>query len=347
MNISRTRLVGLFSVLLMMMMFIGYLGWKNPNLRYNYSTESGSNFISRFSSSTDNNSGQNQKKVEIPDEDVIRILDVVNQMENRKPLLVTLVNNAYLPFTYSWLCNTKDMDVHKQVLLITTDTESKEKLNKLWPNVKVVAIRSETSSSGDQVYSHAGYVRLMIRRTQILLALLQNNIEIFLFEVDCLWVRNPVPVLSKNVNYDILVNPVSNRPRIIAGGFIYMFPTQPTKLLWNELNNKLLQLEKKIKSLPPGRPISEGENDQIYLSGLVAKKFGGVKPKVLPLEEYADGKWYSWTKEKRKSSNPYVINNNWALGNKNKISRAKEWGHWFIKEDNSCDNEQVKKIIKI
>ena len=241
----------------------------------------------------------------------------------------------------------KNIFLFLQVLLITTDTESKDKLNKLWPNVKVVSIRSEKSTSGDQVYSHAGYVRLMIRRTQILLALLQNNIEIFLFEVDCLWIRNPVPVLSKNVNYDILVNPVSNRPGIIAGGFIYMFPTKPTKIIWNELNNRLLQLEKKIKSLPPGRSISEGENDQMYLSGLVAKKIGGVKPKVLPLEEYADGKWYSWTIQKRKSSNPYVINNNWALGNKNKISRAKEWGHWFIREDNSCDNEQVKKIIKI
>ena len=32
-----------------------------------------------------------------------------------KPLLVTLINKAYLPFALSWLCNTKDMGIHHQV----------------------------------------------------------------------------------------------------------------------------------------------------------------------------------------------------------------------------------------
>jgi hypothetical protein len=113
MFISRTRLVGLFSVLTFMMMFIGYLGWNNPYLLANYSRESDNYFISRSSSSTNNKA--NQKEAEILDGEVIRILNVINLMENKKPLLVTLINNAYLPFTYSWLCNTKDMDVHKQV----------------------------------------------------------------------------------------------------------------------------------------------------------------------------------------------------------------------------------------
>lgn len=290
-------------------------------------------------------SQRQQPAVIVPDTDIGKIMAVVNKMEHTKPLLVTLINNAYLPFTYSWLCNTKNMDVHKRVLIITTDQESKDALNKLWPDIRVVAIAG-MPLKGDQVYSHAGYVRLMIRRTQILLEMLQNNIEIFLFEVDCLWLRNPVPDLSRVVNYDILVNPVSERPGIIAGGFLYMFPTDATKSLWNELNNKLLQLDAKIKSLPAASGISEGENDQMYISGLVSKKFAGVKAKTLPLEEYADGKWYTFPEKKRQALNPYVINNNWALGNQNKISRAKEWNHWFIKEDNSCDMEKVGQIVK-
>lgn len=51
-------------------------------------------------------------------EDIAKILDVVKSMKHKKPLLVTLINNAYLPFTYSWLCNTKDMNIHKQVVII-------------------------------------------------------------------------------------------------------------------------------------------------------------------------------------------------------------------------------------
>lgn len=52
-------------------------------------------------------------------DDAAKILSVVKQMENKRPLLVTLINNAYLPFTYSWLCNTKNMGIHNQVREVT------------------------------------------------------------------------------------------------------------------------------------------------------------------------------------------------------------------------------------
>lgn len=32
-----------------------------------------------------------------------------------KPVMVTLVNDAYLPFVYNWLCNTRDMLLPRQV----------------------------------------------------------------------------------------------------------------------------------------------------------------------------------------------------------------------------------------
>ena len=106
-------------------------------------------------------------------------------------------------------------------------------------------------------------------------------------------------------------------------------------------------MDKKIKSLPRGKLISEGDNDQIYLSGLVNKRIDGLTKKVLPLSEYSDGKWYNMPETKRNISDPYVINNNWIIGNDKKISRAKEWGHWFLNEDDSCNIAQVKKVTKL
>jgi len=32
---------------------------------------------------------------------------------------------------------------------------------------------------------------------------------------------------------------------------------------------------------------------------------------------------------------PYVINNNWIVGNAAKITRAKRWGHWFVQDERS------------
>ena len=215
-----------------------------------------------------------------------------------------------------------------KVLIITTDEDIKNRIHQLWPEINIVSI-SGMPLNGDQAYSHVGYVRLTNFRAHVLLELLLINQEIFLFEVDALWIKNPVPVLSKVVGYDILANPVSERPGLTAIGFLYMFPTKATISTWKELNKKLYELDKKIKSLPPGKLISEGDNDQIYLSGLVNKRIDGLTKKVLPLSEYSDGKWYNMPETKRNISDPYVINNNWIIGNDKKISRAKEWDIGF------------------
>ena len=199
---------------------------------------------------------------------------------------------------------------------------------------------------GDQSYSHAGYVKLTNFREHVILELLLAKQTVFQFEVDALWVRNPVPALSKYSGYDMLANPVSERPKLTAIGFLYLFPTEATIATWKELNKKLYELDEKIKALAPGIMIPEGDNDQIYLSNVINKRLKGLKKGVLPLSDFADGKWYTMPESKRKNSNPYVINNNWVIGNAKKISRAKEWGHWFLNSDNSCNDEQVKKIVR-
>lgn len=231
------------------------------------------------------------------------------------------------------------------MLIISTDTQTRDTIKSFWPNVNVVSI-SGMSLSGDQSYSHAGYVRLTNFRAHVLLELLIHKHEVFLFEVDAVWIKNPEPVMFKTTGYDILVNPVADRPGTIAIGFIYLFPTEATIMTWQELNRKLYDLDKKIKTLPPGQLISEGDNDQIYLSRIINKRLGGLTMKLLPLDEYPDGKWYNLKDSLRKKSHPYVINNNWIIGNKRKISRAKKWGHWFLNFDRTCDTEKVKRITE-
>ncbi|XP_060081120.1 uncharacterized protein LOC132560473 [Ylistrum balloti] len=315
------------------------------------SLKSGENVIKRDSMHENTNIIIESNPGTIAEEDsgILSVVKMAKSMytKTNDTVLVTLINDAYMSFTYSWLCNTKHMGIHKQVLFITTDNVSRDKLNKDWPEVSAVAL-SGLSLSGDQVYSHAGYVRLMVRRSEALLAILNNNIEIFLFEVDCLWIRNPMPRLKKTAEqFDILVTPVSERPGIIAGGFIFMRPTNAMKVTWQALTDKLYNLDSRLKKLPPNQVISEGENDQQFLSALIMSKYKGIKYKMLALEVYPDGKWYSYPESKRNKLDPDIINNNWALGNKAKIDRAKKWHHWFVKEDNvSCDMDKVKNVVK-
>ena len=203
------------------------------------------------------------------DAEIVKIAEEI--AKNSKTVLVTMINDAYLPFTYSWLCNTKEMNIHDSVLIITTDEKSKDNLIRDWPEIHVVAM-DMGGASGDQVYSHVGYVQIMIRRTEMLLSIVMADVELFLFEVDCLWLTNPVPELQKMNDYDVLVNPVAERTGVYAGGFLYLFRTDKARALWKELTNQMQALGERIKSLPKDQYISEGDNDQIYFSGLINKK---------------------------------------------------------------------------
>ncbi|XP_053390571.1 uncharacterized protein LOC128553444 [Mercenaria mercenaria] len=262
-----------------------------------------------------------------------------------KTVLVSVINDAYLPFAYSWLCNTKDMDIHKSVLVITTDNESKIKLNRDWPDVSVFHLRLQIPK-GDQKYSHVGYVKIMIRRTEIILSLLQADIDMLLLEFDYVWFSNPIPGLQKRSGVDMLVNPVSNTGgTIFNGGLLYLFATNRTKALWSKLTEMMRKLERDIKDKPDNKSISEGYNDQTFLSQLIRARYANITTQLLTLDVYADGKWYSMSNAERQKLHPIVISNNWIIGNKNKIIRAKKWNHWFLRPDNTCDMDTVKKIV--
>ena len=277
-----------------------------------------------------------------------RIVRVAKEINARGlPVLFTLINNAYLPFTYSWLCNTKNMGIHHQVLFITTDDHSERKLKKDWPAVTAVTLNDLNVLNSDQEYSKAGYVRLMVRRTEIILALLNQGITMLLFEVDCLWFANPVPLFEKQVKgYDMVGSVISDRPGMVAAGFLYMLPTNGMIKLWKKLNNNLQKLGKQIQKLSEDETISESDNDQTYFNRLVKEKYAGIRINVLPFDVFADGRWYKLSEKERNEIKPLIVNNNWVSGNRLKIHRAKKFHHWFWKQNKTeCDAKLVKETV--
>jgi hypothetical protein len=63
-------------------------------------------------------------------------------------------------------------------------------------------------------------------------------------------------------------------------------------------------------------------------------------------KKFSDGKWYKFTEKERTQYTPLIINNNWIAGNKKKKERAEKWGHWFLRDNKTCDYSQIKKIVK-
>lgn len=256
--------------------------------------------------------------------------------QKRGVVLFTFINDAYLEFAFSWLCNTEAMaDVHQHVLFVVTDLRSGRCLQKLWPDVSVVALNA-SRYSGDQTYSQAGYVRVMVERTRYILRLLESKVRLLLFEVDCVWLTNALPhLLNRKPDADIIATKVKNRT---AGGFLLLSPTQRTLGLWRELTSQMDRLYEQLEHKRDSYVISWRLNDQEFLAALIEKRFGGIEVVHLPSQLFPDGNWYRKPAQKRIAKPlPIIINNNFIKGNAKKKKRAKSFGHWFFNTDGGGD----------
>ena len=286
------------------------------------------------------------------EEDLVPV--AMDIFRKRGLVLFTFINDAYLEFAVSWLCNTEPMaDIHQHVLFVVTDLRSADRLQKAWPDINVVALNA-SRYSGNQTYSRAGYVRIMIERTRYLHRLLQSGVRLLLFEVDCVWLSNPLPLLLDQqtleavVEADIVATRVGSRT---AGGFLLLSPTQRTLRLWGELTRLMDRLYEQLKNQLDSAFISWELNDQEFLAALIKERFGGIEVFHLPVELFPDGNWYSKPAKERKAEPlPVIINNNFIAGNAAKKKRAKAFGHWFLKSASdlslaSCNTTAVHAVL--
>ena len=52
---------------------------------------------------------------------------------------------------------------------------------------------------------------------------------------------------------------------------------------------------------------------------------------------FARGQWYTSVEYRKRCPSPWLLTNNWIIGNAAKIERAKKWNHWFLGEhQNAC-----------
>ncbi|KAL8565259.1 hypothetical protein ACOMHN_001157 [Nucella lapillus] len=251
-------------------------------------------------------------------------------------VLFTLINDAYLDFAASWLCNTGPIsDVHAHVLFLTTDVHTASTLKTLSSDIHVVSLNA-SHFSGNQVYSHAGYVRLMVERTWQILSLLEQGMPLLLFEVDCVWLSSPLPLLTaRGKGADILATRIQNRT---AGGFLLLHPTPKTLTLWRRLTGRMDDLFRDLLNRPDSSLVFWELNDQEYLSDLIKDNFGGVRVSHLPEDLFPDGMWYYRSEAERGlKDRPLIINNNFVSGNRAKKERDRRFGHWFLTDDSSLD----------
>lgn len=281
-----------------------------------------------------------------PKEGTERLVQAAADIFRRRGVvLFAVINDAYFDFAASWCCNTAAMgDLHERVLFVTMDVTTGQRLKTLWPKLTVVSLNA-SGLSGAQEYSKAGYVRITAERTRLVLLLLEAGLRVLLFEVDCLWLSDPLPLMTAQEG-DIIATKVTSSADT-ASGFLLLNPTTATVSLWRRLTQAMMELHSRLEKSKDSHLVPEELDDQPFLTGLVKKKYAGIRIVYMPPETFPDGKWYGLPASARAARpRPVIINNNWVIGKDTKIRRAKAFGHWFwISDSGTCNSTALHSLF--
>ena len=287
-------------------------------------------------------------------------LKEIVQMAHRAngSVALTIVTDAFLETTQSWICNTDVGGFRPPATLwITPEESSYEALRKVKGShaIHMRNIRGGRKNSGTS-FNTPGYWLLMLERTRLIRDLLERGVGVFLFEPDQVWLRDPMPTINRLVEsgdgVDLVGTLDSNNQ--IAGNFLYLVPTVESRRLWREVAKRFsksyhsagMQL---LHTTLFKRYI---DNDQSILTNLVFydTKFKQQNPVVfraLDTDRFVDGRWYQKDSFYGKSAaSPTMINNNFIVGIQKKKERLEKVGHWFW-NDGKCDETQVRQAIEV
>lgn len=248
-------------------------------------------------------------------------------------VMMTFMNKAFVPFLTNWMCHTKSMVDYSQVLVLVTDKAVHSEITAKYPSLTVMFLSIFKDINTKQRYCSAGFMRMGIYRTRVVNWIIQENIPVFLFELDAMWTSNPIPFVTSKKEYDLTIIPTYEKSFELAIGFYYARNTTRLKQFWMELDRRLDSLMTMFSCLDNEEHVRAKDNDQIVLKELIIEHYGNVIVYFLPLTQFLDGKWYFKPNEDQ-LKNAFILNFNFVIGVDEKIQRAKKFGHWFVADDN-------------
>mmetsp|Transcript_11369 Transcript_11369/g.30610 ORF Transcript_11369/g.30610 Transcript_11369/m.30610 type:complete len:430 (+) Transcript_11369:278-1567(+) len=287
----------------------------------------------------------------------LQSLDVISDRPETKYLFVSMGNKAFAPFYQSWYCNVKHMaGVHQRTLIIMSASNDAEDLQKMCPRINVWGRKRRPTPIGVEEdnldYNTCGYWRIVQKRVASIGALLRAGITLVLWEPDAVWVQNPLEDDLLNTDeYDI----IGFDDGVHVGfGWIRLRAIDSVVHLWGDLETAFEAEIAKATHKPAHQMCGEVTGEQNIFTELL--KISGIKHKVLSSQKYVNGKWYDggrggdglqYRGDIKAQGLPYVVNNNWIVGNIPKIMRAKRWGHWFAEEDGTCGDGVLQEKIAV
>ena len=286
-------------------------------------------------------------------------LDQIVQMARKADgkVAITVVTNAFLETAQSWICNVDVAGFRPSATVWIAPEESSYNFLRSVNGSRAIYMRSfkgGREKSGTDFLS-PGYWLLMLERTRLIRDLLERGVGVFAFETDQIWLRDPVPTISRIMESGDgvdLVGTLDTRNQI-AGNFLYVVPTLASRWLWREIAKRFSRAYYlaglHLRHTADFR--RNIENDQSLLTHLVFydaefKRQNPVVFRALDTCRFVDGRWYLGTTYYGRSAlSPTIINNNFVIGIAKKKARAEKHGHWFL-SNGECDAAKVLRAIQ-
>uniref|UniRef100_A0AC35UA07 Nucleotid_trans domain-containing protein n=1 Tax=Rhabditophanes sp. KR3021 TaxID=114890 RepID=A0AC35UA07_9BILA len=256
--------------------------------------------------------------------DLIVAHPALNDLSNKKPLIIFLLNKEVLNMTFNALCNTHQYkDVHDQILIVALDHETKEVLEHNWKHLKImhydVPCLHRPFNYGD------GYYQLLyLFRANLARALLEKGFTFWMAQQDTFWRESllDIPLSEGDIVFDRAGEESKN---LIGGGHYFCRNTLKAKQFFDVLSTDLTN-----KYFP----------DNVYMTTLCYR--GIAECNYIPFEKIANWKWL-YDANSRKS-NPSLIQFDGHSNLGGKLEFMKSLGFYFLNEDGkTCNLESIEK----
>lgn len=253
--------------------------------------------------------------------------------ESRDLIYFTVVNGAFERLTLNWLCNIAIFKgSHEMVMIVSTSKKLCDSVQREYGEKMHCLAVSLPGFEEDLDWGEQKYIDFLVIRAQMMKALTEKSVRYVLVETDSTWFRDPLELFLNTTlidDADIVVplKGLTHKGDSLAFSPMLVEPTNTSIVLINEIT-------KRVQS-------NSSLYDQDVLNELCQTQHHGAVCRNFEYKEIADGKWFYLNDKDKSLMQPYIVNNNFYVGLKNKEARQAISGLWFLTRAGHCSTSKV------
>lgn len=256
------------------------------------------------------------------------LLDIASSV--RSPVVLTAINQAFIDITINFILSIRRLNLTPTIVIVCEDRKSYDVLSQ-WENITTVMTHLELSNSDAKNWRSKAYNQLVDKRVPYIIELLKNGKDVFFMDTDIVWLADPFPYVSGNLDIAVIHDYPENKENkiIYCAGYAFFRNTAASRFVVYQWQRQLVSPQRKEGSE------QQGKFNKALKKGKGRSGKQKLKLKVLPRNLFQAGFEFfnSSTPLEDRPIRPVMIHNNWIVGLQPKLERYKKYGLWYLETD--------------